>query len=515
MHRETQGEASTNFKHFDVVYPSIDFSKFKPSIDGVVKTDNEEIISGDHEVVRGDHHDKLVGGDHDSEKYITMMSRPVKGKGIDIFCRMAEMMPEYKFLFCGGDISEFVERTEPEIFCNPRRLTPNLFCENFTNHPEKIYQQSHIIIIPSESETFSMVAIEASLCGVPVLCRNIPEIYEATSGLANYVDAKYTGERNEVELWVNECRKVLSQSDSNTIGVNTIFQEYMEKREGQIARFLFNIENLLENRSICPYTRNLKFSIHISMYNSANMAETAIESVFNQTMKYRNMFDVEIIVVDDASKDKSFQHIKDKYKDDHRVKVYQNKENRGTFYCRNLGIQKASGDYILNLDSDDLLSNTALSLLAEKIWQTNSMIVQFQYYRDRLNLVQKIGDLNKIDLTEYLVKKKTEHQIDQDISYGLFCINRNYLMKKLGYYHCVQYVADTEMMCRIKKFHSYCNLENEIIYYARDREGSLSKRIDKEWSNNYMRQVYQKYNECIKSGNMNLVFHSFDSNMKD
>jgi len=90
----------------------------------------------------------------------------------------------------------------------------------------------------------------------------------------------------------------------------------------------------------------LKVSVIIPTYNGSNTILRAVHSVLNQT--YSNF---ELIIVDDCSKDNTFEVIKS-IKDE-RVKVLRHKNNRGGSAARNTGIKKAKGEYIAFLDDDD------------------------------------------------------------------------------------------------------------------------------------------------------------------
>ena len=92
----------------------------------------------------------------------------------------------------------------------------------------------------------------------------------------------------------------------------------------------------------------IKFSIIIPNYNSSKWLKTCLESILEQT--YTNY---ELIIVDDMSEDNSVDIIK-QY-DDERIKLIENKEKRFNGGSRNVGIDNATGDYILFLDCDDWL----------------------------------------------------------------------------------------------------------------------------------------------------------------
>lgn len=107
--------------------------------------------------------------------------------------------------------------------------------------------------------------------------------------------------------------------------------------------------------SICKklivYDSMYKISIIVPVYNAEKFLERAINSIINQTFGFEN---IELIMVDDCSSDKSRQII-EKYSNRYSniVAIYS-KENHGfPGYGRNVGIEKASAKYIMFLDNDD------------------------------------------------------------------------------------------------------------------------------------------------------------------
>ncbi len=88
-------------------------------------------------------------------------------------------------------------------------------------------------------------------------------------------------------------------------------------------------------------------SVCIPVYNREMYIADAIDSVLKQS--YQNF---EIIIVDDGSTDQTFSILR-KIKDA-RIRIYQNGENKGVVYSRNLCLNTAHGKYIATLDSDDL-----------------------------------------------------------------------------------------------------------------------------------------------------------------
>ena len=90
-----------------------------------------------------------------------------------------------------------------------------------------------------------------------------------------------------------------------------------------------------------------KVTIIIPVYNAEKTIEKCISSVLNQT--YKNL---EILVIDDGSKDNSFEVIKSI--DDPRIKAIK-KKNEGVAVTRNKGIKMALGKYIMFIDNDDFI----------------------------------------------------------------------------------------------------------------------------------------------------------------
>lgn len=92
-------------------------------------------------------------------------------------------------------------------------------------------------------------------------------------------------------------------------------------------------------------------SITVASYNNANYIKRCLDSVINQT--YHNL---EILIVDDGSQDKSFDVIEN-YKDDIRVRVIS-KENGGLSSVRQKALDEARGEFICFIDADDYLAPT-------------------------------------------------------------------------------------------------------------------------------------------------------------
>lgn len=94
-----------------------------------------------------------------------------------------------------------------------------------------------------------------------------------------------------------------------------------------------------------------KVSIVIPVYNAGKYLRNTIESIINQT--YRN---IEVILVDDGSKDNSLEICNEYAIKDKRIVVVHSKINKGVSHARNKGIDLVTGEYILFIDSDDTIN---------------------------------------------------------------------------------------------------------------------------------------------------------------
>lgn len=128
-----------------------------------------------------------------------------------------------------------------------------------------------------------------------------------------------------------------------------------------------------------------KISVIVPVYNTEKYINKCLDSLVNQTMK-----NIEIIVVNDGSKDRSEEVIKqyvDKYPQ--MIKYYK-KENGGLSSARNYGIEKATGDYISFVDSDDYVDKE-LFLSLESYIDKDIELVKFKTIKK-----YKDGKLEKI-----------------------------------------------------------------------------------------------------------------------
>ena len=116
-----------------------------------------------------------------------------------------------------------------------------------------------------------------------------------------------------------------------------------------------------------------KISIIIPVYNTQEYLEQCLNSVLNQTLK-----DIEVMCIDDCSKDSSLEILHQFSNKDNRVKVYHFDEPKSALQARKTGVLNATGEYIMFLDADDYYIHNDFVLRAyNMIVEHNADIIEF------------------------------------------------------------------------------------------------------------------------------------------
>ncbi len=232
-------------------------------------------------------------------------------------------------------------------------------------------------------------------------------------------------------------------------------------------------------------------SIIVPVFNTERFLERCIESLLKQTIE-----DLEIILVDDGSEDKSSQICDEYLKKDRRIKVIH-KKNEGLGLARNSGMKIARGEYITFVDSDDYVEKNIYQLMLKKIKKTDSDTC-FCYF-SRKNNANKIIDDTLQD--NYLLFENVNNFIldmvgappnnykdtifDMSVCKGLFS---NEIIKK----HNIQFVSERKLICEdlifeidYLKYSKRVCIEKKPLYIYCENDGSLthkyySNRLSKE-----------------------------------
>lgn len=210
-------------------------------------------------------------------------------------------------------------------------------------------------------------------------------------------------------------------------------------------------------------------SIIVPVYQVEKYIRQCVDSILAQTFT-----DFELILVDDGSRDKSGK-ICDEYAGmDERVKVIH-KENGGLSDARNKGMDRASGNYFMFVDSDDYIAPTMIECLYESIVNENADIAvcNYLYYfeNDRSKNFATNIKSEVLSGAEIFYKRKNER------NYGIWTVAWNKLYKsevfgnirfRFGKYHEDEFWANDIYQMDIKVV-----TIPECLYYYRQRDNSI------------------------------------------
>lgn len=156
-----------------------------------------------------------------------------------------------------------------------------------------------------------------------------------------------------------------------------------------------------------------KVSVIVPIYNAELYLNDCIHSILSQSLK-----DIEVLLMDDESNDNSLNVCKEYEKKDSRIRVFSHK-NIGQGLERNIGIEKANGEYIAFIDADDMLKPNMLEIMYELAKKHDADIISVGYedicldgsivrhilenkiLSNRININMAMADLigNKVDDT--------------------------------------------------------------------------------------------------------------------
>ena len=248
-----------------------------------------------------------------------------------------------------------------------------------------------------------------------------------------------------------------------------------------------------------------KLSVVVLVYNTEDLLEECLDSLVNQTLD-----DMEIICVNDESKDNSLNILKRYAKKYDNIKIIDQK-NTGGATAGNNGLKMAKGEYITIIDSDDVVVEDAYEKLYNKAKETDSDIVSgkpFKYvapYQTQLGTRQDMWD------KERTVDIHKDIEIFYDVFYWDKIYRREFVEKNDIYMIPGKLYADAPMV-----FKAFLNAEKityieDFVYYWRHRSVNESitksltnlKNTEDRLDNYYVLKEYFKdepelYNQVIK-----------------
>ena len=279
-----------------------------------------------------------------------------------------------------------------------------------------------------------------------------------------------------------------------------IYQNYsleLDKNE------LKNIQNFIKNNKLLNPDEtfnkydNPKISIIIPVYNGEKTIEKSLLSIYNQNFK-----EIETIIIDDFSNDKSVEIINKLMKKFPSISLYQNQINKGLLYSKLTGILKAKGKYILFLYQNDFFTKIdTFSILYDEVEKNNLDILGFSSLLNEGKYIHHFNEIENISQIMYNITTEGVRRTG-DVIFNYFIkndilknileqINEKYLEK------ITNYNSDFFLLYLISKNtnHNYKQIK-DILYYS-------SRNWNKKWEEseinirclsyyNYLEFLYNK-----------------------
>lgn len=216
-------------------------------------------------------------------------------------------------------------------------------------------------------------------------------------------------------------------------------------------------------------------SVIVPIYNVSQYLKQCIDSIINQT--YKNL---EIILIDDGSTDNCLEIMREYEKSDNRIKCYT-RENKGLLYTRIDGVNKATGEYVIFVDSDDWIELNTIEILYNKIINYSADMVKCSYRMVFENRI--IDEIRKENDTIY--EKESLNKIYEELASNyIFHSAWSQLIKaeiiKKYIVNCDYSISmgeDLEINTHLLNKYSKVVVTNDLLYNYRYNDSSISNSI--------------------------------------
>lgn len=226
----------------------------------------------------------------------------------------------------------------------------------------------------------------------------------------------------------------------------------------------------------------MKFSVLIAHYNNFEYFKQCYESLKNQT--YQNF---EIILVDDCSKDGSFEKIIELTKNDDRIKTYKNKENKGVGFTKKRCVELASGEICGFVDPDDALTEDAIEISVKA--HENKCVAAYSqlYFCDE--------NLNPKKVFENTKKVKNNDALFFNFQFEVahfFTFKKESYLKTEGISPDYKVAEDIDYILKLYEIGNFYFIEKPIYYYRIHKKGLSHDQAKVELKNQTWDIILQK-----------------------
>ena len=239
-------------------------------------------------------------------------------------------------------------------------------------------------------------------------------------------------------------------------------------------------------------------SVIVPVYNAADALQRCIDSILNQEFK-----DLELLLIDDGSKDGSPIICDKAAKKDERVRVIH-KPNSGVSSTRNQGIDLARGEFIQFLDADDWIPQDSTKMLVRCAREKNADLVVGEFYRV---VGDKLSRKGSIETDEVLTKQEYADFMKvspADYYYGVIW-NKLYRRDIMNQYNvrmnpevsfCEDFIFNLEYVLHCERIAA---LQVPVYYYVKTDGSLVSQNMNPIRLYNMKTSVYQYYDRFFQN----------------
>jgi len=233
----------------------------------------------------------------------------------------------------------------------------------------------------------------------------------------------------------------------------------------------------------------VRVSVIVPVYNMEKYLSKCLDSLVNQTFE-----DIEIILINDGSTDNSENIIKEYLERYSKKIVYIKKENEGQGVARNLGIDKARGEYITFVDSDDYVDVTMIEKLYSSIIKEKADISVSR------GLIEVRSDNLLINDFIFNNEESVKRYILNNFGPVAKLIKKDIIINNQLYFPSLRAYEDIAVVPLWGLFANGISFVEEPLYYYLIREGSTMKQVK---YNNKLEDIYASLDYLYKRVNNN------------
>ncbi len=241
-----------------------------------------------------------------------------------------------------------------------------------------------------------------------------------------------------------------------------------------------------------------KVSVIVPVYNAENVIERCVDSILNQEFK-----DLELLLIDDGSKDHSPEILDEYAKKDERVRVIH-KPNSGVSDTRNRGIDEAQGTFLQFLDADDWITEDSTKMLVRTAEEKDADLVVGEFYRV---VGENLSRKGSIETDRVLTRKEYAEYMKlspADYYYGVLW-NKLYRRAILDQYairmdasvsFCEDFIFNLEYVLHCTRI---APLLLPVYYYVKTDGSLVAQNLNLAKLMEMKTSVYQYYDEFFRN----------------